>query len=144
MGYGTSGGIRMKFIFISTAVMLALLAIATIALVFGLTNTMFAFATAAVLPIAGTLYRLRCNSKFVYGVFELLVAAGFFYFLALGIYRAPYQPLTLELLVSRMLTFFAAIYFMVRALDNIGQGLDGARSLRWKQFFGLNQGEGTR
>src|SRR4051794_2511270 len=118
----------MKFVAISAAVMLGLLALATIALHFGYTDTMFFLATAAVLPIAANLYRLRCKNKLAYGVFELVVAIGFFYFLALGMYNAPYQPLTLEMLVSRMLTFFAAIYFMVRALDNIGQGVTGAAS----------------
>lgn len=125
----------MKFVAISTAVMLALLFLAFIARYFGYTDTMFVLATAAVLPIAANLYRLRCNNKVVYGLFELVVAIGFFYFLALGTYQGPYQALTLELLVSRLLTFFAAIYFMVRALDNVGQGLTGAHSVRWKQLF---------
>lgn len=115
--------------------MLALLAFASIALYFGHTDTTFFVATGAVLPIAASLYRLRCKNKVAYGSFELVVAIGFFYFLTLGIYKEAYQPLTLELLLSRMLTFFAAIYFMVRALDNIGQGLTGASSDRWKQLF---------
>jgi hypothetical protein len=125
----------MKFIIISTALMSALLALASTALYFGYTDTTFVLATAAILPVAANLFRLRCRSKVAYGSFELLVAIGFFYFLALGMYKEAYQPLSVELLVSRMLTFFAAIYFMVRALDNIGQGLTGARSARWKRLF---------
>jgi hypothetical protein len=125
----------MKFIVTWILVMIALLAAAAIALYFGFTDTMFYLATLAILPIAGGFYRLRCKTKLAYGVFELIVAVGFFYFLALSIYRGPYEPLTFELLVSRTLTFFAAIYFMVRALDNIGQGLSGTLGARWKHFF---------
>jgi hypothetical protein len=44
--------------------------------------------------------------------------------------------MTIELVTGRMLTLFAAIYFMVRALDNIGQGLGPTYTERWKRFFG--------
>jgi hypothetical protein len=125
----------MKFVLTSAGLMFLLLIAGWAGLMFDYPRIGLAICTAAVLPVAANLYRLRCKDKFTYGIFELVVAVGFFYFLSVGFYEKPAEPMTVQLITGRVLTFFAAIYFMVRALDNIGQGLDPARAARWKQFF---------
>ncbi|WP_315806670.1 MULTISPECIES: hypothetical protein [unclassified Bradyrhizobium] len=125
----------MKLVFLSNALMLALLIVGAAILSFGYPRLGIAFCTAGMVLTAVNLYRLRCRNKLIYGLFEMATAMAFFYFLALGLYEKPYEPMTVELITGRVLTFFAAIYFMVRALDNIGQGLRGDHADRWKQFF---------
>ena len=90
-------------------------------------HTALAIWTLAVLPLAAALYRLRRRNRVWYGGFELTIAVGFFYFLLVGIDSGWPKPMSLELILNRMLTFFAAIYFMVRALDNIGEGLAASK-----------------
>jgi hypothetical protein len=79
-------------------------------------------------------YRMRSKTKLLYGILELLAAVGFFYFLLLGMQEKSVEK-TIELIANRMLTIFAAVYFMVRAFDNIGQGLSGQNAIRWKRIF---------
>ena len=91
--------------------------------------------TLAILPFAVSFYRLRRRNRLVYGVLELIIAIGFFYFLLVGMAFAD-KPMTLELLFSRMLTMFAGIYFMVRGLDSIGEGLKKSPwQAKWERFF---------
>ncbi|UFZ06953.1 hypothetical protein LQG66_11885 [Bradyrhizobium ontarionense] len=131
----------MKFVSLSNALMFALLIVGAAILSFGYARLGITFCTAGTVLTAVNFYRLRCRNKLIYGLFEMATAMAFFYFLALGLYEKPYEPMRVELIVGRALTFFAAIYFMVRALDNIGQGLRGDRATRWKLFF---EGKSTR
>jgi hypothetical protein len=91
--------------------------------------------TLAILPFAASFYRLRRRNRIIYGASELLIAVGFFYFLLMGM-AFDAKPVTFELITDRMLKFLIAIYFMVRALDNIGEGLKESPShAKWEAFF---------
>lgn len=125
----------MRFVVIAAAVMFTLLFVAAVMLSFGLRGAAVVAGTLAAVPIAAMLYRLRCNNKTAYGIFELIIATGFLYYLTLGMLEKAPDVMTVELITNRMLTLFAAVYFIVRALDNIGQGLSGTRGERWKRFF---------
>jgi hypothetical protein len=59
---------------------------------------------------------MRHRSRLWYGGLELLIALAAFYFVLLGMVEVA-KPMTIELVVGRMLIFFVAIYFMVRALE---------------------------
>lgn len=82
-------------------------------------------------------YRVRIRSRLCYGIFELLVAMIASYFVLLNLYSHA-EAFTFELIASRMMILFAAVYVIVRALDNIGQDL--SRNWRftkaWKALFG--------
>jgi|SRR5579862_5191113 len=96
----------------------------------------------SMLPIAFSLYRMRHRSRLWYGALELLISLTAFYFVLLGIIEVA-KPMTMELVVGRMLIFFVAIYFMVRALDNIRQGLGSPLAGRWDSFFGIGEKSGA-
>lgn len=90
------------------------------------------------LPIACLLYWLRRSHRLYYGAFELLVAVGVLYFLLLGMVLGDQsKALSAALLVNRILTIFAVTYFMVRAIDNIGEGITQRTPLeaRWNAIF---------
>lgn len=92
----------------------------------------------SMLPMAVMLYWLRCVHRLAYGVFEFVVAFGVMYFIVLGmVYGTPSSEITTQLITGRTLTLFAVVYFMVRAMDNIGEGLrPGTRlAARWNDLF---------
>lgn len=116
------------------ASMLALLAIGQLFKSAGDEHVAYALWTLAMIPIAFLFYRMRQRSKLIYGGFELVVAIGFFYFLVASFAESE-KLMSDGLILSRMLTFFAAIYFMVRAIENIGTGVTGTRFEKlWTSF----------
>jgi hypothetical protein len=63
------------------------------------------------------------------------VSLGFFYFVLINSYQDQ-KPETADLVVTRMLTVFAAIYFMIWAIENVGVGLQGSKfEKRWDDLF---------
>ena len=116
----------MKIIWLCVGAMFVLLAACKVAFVLGMPHAALIIGTLAMLPIAVTFYRMRLRNRLWYGGFELAVALGFFYFLVANFYENE-KPFALDLVTGRMLTTFAAIYFMVRALENIGVGLQGSK-----------------
>lgn len=93
--------------------------------------------TLATVPVAIALYRTRGLNRLIYGLFEMLVALGVLYVWMLTVIKSPGAPLSLELIAPRILAIFVVIYFMVRALDNIGEGLKRGSRLYalWQKFF---------
>jgi hypothetical protein len=94
------------------------------------------FWSLAVIPFAISFYRMRSVNRTIYGGFELVIA---FLSLYVGIWKfvsTPY-PMSFELLATICLFLWVAVYFMVRALDNIGQELNPnwAVTKRWHIFF---------
>lgn len=93
------------------------------------------FWSSAIIPFAISFYRMRGVNRMMYGGFELLIA---FVSVYVGIWRfvsTPYPP-SLEHLATISLLLWVAIYFMVRALDNIGVGLQGSKyEKRWQAVF---------
>lgn len=85
-------------------------------------------------PIAALFYSVRRKNRVIYGSIEMIaaIAALFFLFLRLG----PGE-LTVELIAARTAAMLAIVYVMVRALDNIGEGLrPGSRQeSRWTGLF---------
>jgi hypothetical protein len=96
-----------------------------------------AFWTISAIPLAVSFYRMRRKSRLAYGLIEFLVACGLLYSTMLAIVHHGPGVMTIETLTARSLTFFAMIYFMVRALDNIGEGLgsDWPIAKRWNATF---------
>jgi hypothetical protein len=76
----------------------------------------------ALLAIGVLLYRLRLRNRLWYGGFELLVTFVASYFVLLNLYEQA-TSLTMEIIVSRIIILFAAVYVMIGALDNIGEAL---------------------
>jgi hypothetical protein len=95
--------------------------------------TLMFYALSAV-PLAVSFYRMRRKHRLWYGLLELAIACGLFYATMLGIIQTSSIPVQN---VSRILTFMALLYFMVRALDNIGEGLKPGSTLahRWERIF---------
>lgn len=83
-------------------------------------------------------YRVRCWNRFVYGLIEL--AAGIAVII-LGEFP-PNAVLTadgswpLGSRAAHMLTLMGGVYIVVRALDNIGQGLPPRWRPGWRRIFG--------
>jgi hypothetical protein len=78
----------------------------------------------AMLPLAVSFYRMRRRHRVYYGVFELVAACALFYVTMQSIiHRGAAAPMSFETIATRSITFLALVYFMVRALDNIGEGL---------------------
>jgi hypothetical protein len=84
-------------------------------------------------------YRVRCWNRLVYGLIELAAGVAV---IILGEFP-PYTVLTagdgswpLGSRAAHMLTLMGGVYIVVRALDNIGQGLPGRWRLGWRRVFG--------
>jgi hypothetical protein len=102
-----------------------------------LSATIFAW-TLSMLPMGVLLYWLRCVHRLAYGMFEMIVSLGVLYFvLSSMVFTRPSTEMSLHLLTNRALTLFAVVYFMVRALDNIGEGLRPGTPMhaRWSVLF---------
>jgi hypothetical protein len=92
-------------------------------------------ATLAIFSIAVLLYRLRERKRLFYGLLELAVSivGGF---LVLQSFASNSHRIAEEPLITRMALLFAAIYVMIRALDNIGTGLKGSPAGEvWESAF---------
>lgn len=81
-------------------------------------------------------YLLRIRNRLWYGGFELLVALAASYLVLLNLYQNT-AMLSVELILSRMIILFAAVYVMVRALSSVGEALPPAWRLTqiWKRLF---------
>lgn len=86
------------------------------------------------LPIAALFYSVRRKNRVIYGLVELVAAVTALYFLFL---RFDIGELTVELITTRTVAIMAVVYVMVRALDNIGEGLRPGSSLEdyWTRLF---------
>jgi hypothetical protein len=91
----------------------------------------------ALLAIGFSFYRLRMRSRLWYGGFELLFAIVGSYFVFLNLYQNA-GALTAEIVFSRMAVLFAAVYVMISALGNIGDGLHPTWRFTkiWNRLFG--------
>jgi hypothetical protein len=118
-----------------TAMLLALIG-EVVSEVFDATWLTVLFWSLAVTPFAITFYRLRGTNRLMYGVFELLVAFTSLYAGIWRLMRAAY-PFSFEQFATVSLLLWVAIYFMVRALDNIGLGLKPGSNIyaRWQMVF---------
>jgi hypothetical protein len=93
------------------------------------------FWSLAATPFAVAFYRMRDINRVYYGAFELLIAFASLY---VGIWRfaSTPSPMSFEHVATVWLFLWVAIYFMVRALDNIGVGLRGSKyEVRWQSVF---------
>jgi hypothetical protein len=126
----------MKIVLLCAGTMFALLAACKVAFVLGVPHAALILATLAMLPVAVSFYRLRLRYRLWYGCFELAVALGFFYFLLVNFFASG-RPFEFELVTGRSLALFAAIYFMIRALENIRAGLkpEWVLTKRWDAIF---------
>ena len=96
--------------------------------------TLIFWALSAV-PLAVSFYRLRRRNRLFYGIVEMIAACVIAYVTMLGIvHRNTNGP---EHVVFVGITLVALIYFMVRALDNIGEGIPkGSKwAQRWETVF---------
>lgn len=89
---------------------------------FGVRPVLVVLSISAV-PLAGMFYWVRRRHRLSYGITEMLIAIAGLYVLMLGIvFKAEPEPYA-GLIGARAITFMAAVYVMVRAFDNIGEGL---------------------
>lgn len=96
--------------------------------------TLIFWALSAV-PLAVSFYRLRRRNRLFYGVVEMIAACVIAYVTMLGIVHGNTNGPKHEVFVG--ITLVALIYFMVRALDNIGEGIPkGSKcAQRWETVF---------
>jgi hypothetical protein len=121
------------------------------AMVLALTGQLFndtwltaAFWTLAVFPFAVAFYRMRDVNRLIYGAFELLIALASLY---VGIWRfaSTPSPMSFDHVATVWLFLWVAIYFMVRALENIGVGLRGSKyKMRWDAVFHPGKQDGAK
>jgi NADH:ubiquinone oxidoreductase subunit 6 (subunit J) len=97
-------------------------------------NTAFFVWSLSALPIAALFYSVRRKNRVVYGLVEMAVAIAALYFLFL--HFGPGE-LTVEQIATRTVAIMAVVYVIVRALDNIGEGLRQGSSLEayWSRLF---------
>jgi hypothetical protein len=97
-------------------------------------NIAFFVWSLAALPLATLFYSVRRKNRAIYGLVEMVAAVALLYFLFL--HFGP-SELTPELITGRTVAIMAVVYVMVRALDNIGEGLLPGSSLekRWTRLF---------
>jgi hypothetical protein len=129
---------QVRFPLVTFAMMMFAIGVGELLYLSGWRHAALAAWTLSMLPIALSLYRMRHRSRLWYGSLELLIALTAFYFVLLGIIEVA-KPMTMELVVGRVLIFFVAIYFMVRALDNIREGLGSRLAGRWDSFLGIGK-----
>ena len=95
--------------------------------------TFFVWSLSA-LPLAALFYSVRRKNRVTYGLVEMAAAIAALYFLFL---RFGPGELTVELIAARTVAIMAVVYVVVRALDNIGEGLRAGSSLEshWARLF---------
>lgn len=86
------------------------------------------------LPIAALFYSVRRANRIVYGLIELGAAVAALFFLMA---RMDPAELTAETITARGVAILAIVYVMVRALDNIGEGIQPGSGLEgyWSRVF---------
>ena len=86
------------------------------------------------LPIATLFYSVRRANRMVYGLVELGAAVAALFFLMA---RMDPAELTVETIAARSVAMLAIVYVMVRALDNIGEGIRPGSRLEgyWSRVF---------
>lgn len=90
------------------------------------------------LPLAAMFYGVRRANRWIYGVVEAIF--GFLLCLALLLvtrYGAPAVELTLQSVGARILALMTGIFVLVRAYDNVGEGLRTGTEARklWDRIF---------
>jgi hypothetical protein len=126
----------MKVVIICALLMLAFIGLGQAAVYKAAPHLAIASWSLALLTLGVLFYRLRIRNRLWYGGFELIVALAASYFILLNLYQhAP--GLTAEIVVSRMIILFAAVYVIVRALTNIGETLPSAGRFTkiWNRLF---------
>ncbi|WP_316201402.1 MULTISPECIES: hypothetical protein [unclassified Bradyrhizobium] len=85
-------------------------------------------------PLAALFYSVRRQNRVIYGLVEMSAAIAALFFLFL---RFDPGELTIELIAARTVAILATVYVMVRALDNIGEGLQPGSRLEnhWARLF---------
>lgn len=84
-------------------------------------------------------YRLRCATRFGYGLIEIIAGIGA---IILGEFP-PYSALIADNVwqlgsrASHMLTLIAGVYIVVRGMDNIAQDLPERWRPAWRRVFGV-------
>lgn len=94
----------------------------------------------ALLVIGVYLYFLRCRHRLAYGVVEVIAAIGIVTVTLVNTLTSFSRPIPNEALwwassFGPWLQLAAAVYILVRGLDNVGQGLRGPGAERWKRVF---------
>ena len=127
----------MKVVIICAVVMLAFIGLGQTAMYADSPHLAIVLWSFALLAIGFSFYRLRTRGRLWYGGFELLFALTGSYFVLQNLYQNA-AALTAELIFSRMILLFAAVYVMVGALSNIGEALSPAWRFTkiWKRLFG--------
>ncbi|WGR93649.1 hypothetical protein MTX26_28805 [Bradyrhizobium sp. ISRA443] len=97
-------------------------------------KTAFAIWSLSAVPLAALFYSVRRRNRVVYGLIEMIAAIAALFFLFL---RFDPGELTVELIAARTVAILATVYVMVRALDNIGEGLRPGSLLesQWARLF---------
>jgi len=132
MSLGREGQMKnLKLLIGVVAVTAALMVIG--AMVNGTGAAFFVWSLSA-LPPAALFYSVRRKNRVIYGLVEMAAAIAALYFLFL---RFGPGELTVELLAARTVAIMAVVYVMVRALDNIGEGLRPGSPLEnyWTRLF---------
>jgi hypothetical protein len=126
----------MKVVIICALLMLAFIGLGQAAVYNAATHLAIVLWSFAVLALGVSFYRLRMRNRLWYGGFELLVALVASYFILLNLYQHA-LALTAEIVVSRMIILFAAVYVIARALTNIGEALPSAGRFTkiWNRLF---------
>jgi hypothetical protein len=135
LGDGRKKEASVKIVFGFLLAYLVLVALGGFAGWGGAHNVALALWTLSLLVMSAMLYRLREMWRAWYGGMEFGVAlVGFF--LVLKSFYENLHGMADESILTRMAILFAAVYVMIRALDNIGTGLKGTKfEGRWKAIF---------
>ena len=97
--------------------------------------SLFVLSLSAV-PIAAMLYWVRRKHRLSYGITEMMMAIAGLYALMLAIvFKDAPADGYLSLISERTISFMAAVYVMVRAFDNIGEGLPARFAQVWDVVF---------
>lgn len=92
----------------------------------------------SMMSLAATLYSVRRADRRIYGVVECVFGFLFcFALLLVAKYGPPAEEFTFQMLGARIVALMTGIYVVVRALDNVGEGLtpDAKWAQRWDAAF---------
>ncbi|WP_441242532.1 hypothetical protein [Tardiphaga sp. 768_D3_N2_1] len=97
--------------------------------------SLFVLSLSAV-PIAAMFYWVRRKHRLSYGITEMMMAIVGLYALMLAIvFKDAPADGYLSIISTRTISFIAAVYVMVRAFDNIGEGLPARFTRVWDVVF---------
>lgn len=108
-------------------------------------GALFVLSLSAV-PIAAMFYWVRRRHRLAYGITEMVMAVSGLYALMLAIvFKDASASSFLGQVSTRTISFMAAVYVMVRAFDNIGEGLPVRFAKYWDFAFPkVKQNGGTQ